>query len=77
MSDAPRLPPVGAIHDGEGNVSSKRLESFIGLAAAILCAGVGYAIREHDLTPVLVGSFLGYSMSMQGVSAYSERNMVR
>jgi hypothetical protein len=77
MSDVPRLPPVGAIHDGDGNVSSKRLESFIGLAAAILCAGVGYAIKETVLTPVLVGAFLGYSMSMQGVSAYAERNMMR
>jgi hypothetical protein len=75
MSD--QAPRAGYAQDGNGNDSSKRLESFIGLAAAILCAGVGYAIKETALTPVLVGAFLGYSMAMQGVSAISERGMER
>jgi hypothetical protein len=70
----PSIPrkPVGYTKTDEGDGSSKRLESFIGLGAAIVIAGIGLAMGEKTITPILCGAFLTYSLTMQGVSAKAE-----
>ena len=69
---------AGLLQDSDGNASSKRTESFVALGAALLIAGVATVMRDTSMAPAaLVGAFLGYSAALQGVSAYSERNMQR
>ena len=69
---------AGLLQDGDGNVSSKRAESFIALGAALLIAGVATVMHDTSMAPsALVGGFLAYSAAMQGISMSSERNMVK
>ena len=69
--------PAGFLQDGQGNGSSKRLESFIALGIAAVVAVLGVILVPGHLVEVaaVAGAFLTYSLAMQGVSAASERNM--
>lgn len=56
----------GIFQDGIGDVSSKRIQSFICLIAAIVLA---FTVKEVDS----VIAFISASLLFQGVSALSER----
>ena len=68
---------AGFVEDGNGNRSSKRLESLLGFGVAAAVAILGIILVPSHLTEVaaVAGAFLTYSLAMQGVSAASERNM--
>lgn len=70
-------PPAGFLQDGQGNGSSKRLESILGFGAAVLVAVLGIIFAPGHLLEVagVTGAFLTYSATMQGISASSERGM--
>ena len=69
--------PAGFLQDGNGNNSSKRLESFLGfgVAAAVAILGVIFVPTHLVEVGAVAGAFLTYSLAMQGVSASSEKNL--
>jgi hypothetical protein len=69
--------PIGFLRDGYNDKSSKRLQSFIGLFAAIampFIAGIIKEVFKIDIPVVEITlTFLVYSAAMQGVVLVSER----
>lgn len=66
--------------DGVGGKSSKRLQSFLGLVAALVAPFVIGVVEKWTGTKYPVGeivtAFLVYSASMQGVSFYQEQKLL-
>lgn len=71
---------VDGFFDGVGGKSSKRLQSFLGLVAALVAPFVLGAVQKWTGAKYPVGeivtAFLVYSAAMQGVSFYQETKLL-
>ena len=67
---------IGMFGDPAGDVSSKRVQSFIGLAYALILPVLNGTFSWTGV-PVaeICAMFLTYSAAMQGVSALAEKGM--
>jgi len=69
--------PIGFLHDASNDKSSKRLQSFIGLLAAIAMPFIAGFVKQQFSVDIPVTeitlTFLLYSAAMQGVVLMSER----
>lgn len=70
----PETKPEDGYFDGVGGKSSKRLQSFLGLLAALLFPIIAGLLNLETRLPIaeLTSAYLFYSAAMQGVSMYQE-----
>ena len=73
--------PIGVLKDPAGDFSSKRLESILSFAfgcltvvGGLILNAKGVDISRFPITQLVI-AFLTYSAAMQGVSAFSEKNL--
>jgi len=78
---APVKAPISILKDPAGDFSSKRLESILSFAfgcltvvGAMIAHSLGVDLSNFPLVQLIV-AFLTYSAAMQGVSAFSEKNL--
>lgn len=69
--------PEDGYFDGVGGKSSKRLQSFLGLLAALVFPILCALLKLEAKLPVgeITSAFLIYSAAMQGVSMYQETKL--
>lgn len=68
----PATKPEDGYFDGVGGKSSKRLQSFLGLLAALLFPVIAGLLKLDLPIAEITTGFLIYSAAMQGVSMYQE-----
>lgn len=68
--------PVAGFFDGVEGKSSKRLQSFLGLVAALIYPLVAGLLKLNGSTVAICSAFLAYSAAMQGVSMYQEAKLL-
>ena len=64
--------------DGVGGKSSKRLQSFLGLVAALVFPLIAALLKLEGKLPVgeIVTAFLVYSAGLQGISYIQEQRLL-